>query len=334
MVRQVNEYHPIIGHRYIPEIRARIPHESGGYLVETNSSGFRCNHEFSKEKPDGIFRVLLFGDSFTAGDGVSNKFRFGDLLEKQIDGLQVLNFGLPGTGTDQQYLAYQNFGQELDFDLLLICPLVQNIKRVSSRYETVITRENGDIGYLAKPYYEMINQRLELRNVPVPKGVFSRQDLEKTDKLFYSQSLSRRIIGRIVNRYLYGLKNILQKTIAYNPVREYSSKNGAEWKLMKKVLEDWVRSVNDLPVIICPIPLYHHVEELASPSHYRERFAEFNCEPNVTVYDPLAKFLSESKETRRKCRFPLDQHFTPLGHAIMADALTPLITTFMKADQK
>ena len=334
MVRQINEYHPVIGHRYIPGIQARIPHESGGYLVQTNSSGFRCRHEFVKEKPDKTFRVLLFGDSFTAGDGVSNKYRFGDLLEERLSGLQVLNFGLSGTGTDQQYLAFDNYGSDLTYDLLLICPLVQNIKRVSSRYETVLARENGEVGFIAKPYFELDNDALVLKNTPVAKGILDREELETGDNFLANQGTMERSIRGFVNRYLYPVKNLLQKTVAYDPVSEYSHVNGWEWNLMKKILMLWVRSTNGVPVVICPIPLYHHVEGLSSPVNYQQRFAELSDEPNVQVHDPLYRFLEESQETRRQCRFEVDQHFTQLGHSIMADALMPVIVDSMKVCEK
>ena len=334
MVRQINEYHPVIGHRYIPGIQARIPHESGGYLVKTNSSGFRCQHEFVNEKPDKTFRVLLFGDSFTAGDGVSNKYRFGDLLEQRVGGLEVLNFGLSGTGTDQQYLAYEHYGSNLTFDLLLICPLVQNIKRVASRYETVITRDNGDVGFIAKPYFELQDDELILKNTPVAKGILDRQELDEGDNFLANQGVVERALRGVINRYLYPIKNLLQRTVAYDPVTEYSDANGREWKLMKKILKDWVKSVGGVPVVICPIPLYHHVEELSSPVNYQRRFAELSDEPNVQVFDPLYKFLEESRETRRQCRFEFDQHFTQLGHSIMADALIPVILNSMKVSEK
>ena len=133
-MRQLFEYHPVIGYRYIPGIKVRVPHEGGGYLMRVNGSGFRCPHEFVAAQSPGRPRVLLCGDSFSAGEGVSDGYRYGDLLEKSIPGLEVYNLALPGTGTDQQYLAYQEFGRGLEHDLLLLGVLVENILRVKARY--------------------------------------------------------------------------------------------------------------------------------------------------------------------------------------------------------
>src|SRR5437588_8209163 len=104
MSRQQFEYHPGFAYRFIPGLRARIAHEQGGYLVRVNSSGFRCDHEFVAAKRPGIRRILLFGDSFTAGDRVSSAQRYGDLLERLVPATELYNFGLPGSGTDQHYL--------------------------------------------------------------------------------------------------------------------------------------------------------------------------------------------------------------------------------------
>ena len=130
MARQIHEYHPTIGYTFIPELRARIPHEAGGYTVKTNGSGFRCDHEVTPEKPADTYRIVLFGDSFTAGDGVHNRQRYGDLLEQRFPGLQVLNFGQSGTGTDPQLPIYQQFAKDLKFHLLMICHLLANPRRV------------------------------------------------------------------------------------------------------------------------------------------------------------------------------------------------------------
>ena len=70
--RMLVRYHPIIGHIYVPNLRARIPNETGGYLVSTNSHGFRSDIEYRPEKGNQP-RILMFGDSYTAGDNCANR---------------------------------------------------------------------------------------------------------------------------------------------------------------------------------------------------------------------------------------------------------------------
>src|ERR1700755_2605937 len=108
---QLFEYHPVIGYRFIPGLKTRLEHEGGGYLVRTNDAGFRSEHEYTKAKTPGKFRILLFGDSFTAGDAVSNKHRYGDVLETLLPDIEVYNFGLSGSGTDQHYLIWREIAR-------------------------------------------------------------------------------------------------------------------------------------------------------------------------------------------------------------------------------
>src|SRR3954462_14588259 len=133
-MRQIYEYHPVIGFRFIPQTKARLPHEGGGYLIRTNECGFRCDHPFRRERTPGKHRILLFDDSFTAGEGVSNGQRYGDHLERLLPNLEVYNFGLPATGLDQHYLIYQEYAQHIVHDLLIIAVFVENVRRVGSRY--------------------------------------------------------------------------------------------------------------------------------------------------------------------------------------------------------
>ena len=79
------EYDPTIGYRYTPKIRRVLPRPGGGsYEIIINSAGIRSTREYTKNKPPSTFRILVFGDSFAAGQFVSNDQRFSELLERRI----------------------------------------------------------------------------------------------------------------------------------------------------------------------------------------------------------------------------------------------------------
>ena len=91
--RMLIQYDGDIGHRFVPNLRARIPNENGGYYVVTNSCGFRSDIEFEEPKRIDCPRILMFGDSYTAGDNVSNHGTlFGRLSQAERRGsLQLRN---------------------------------------------------------------------------------------------------------------------------------------------------------------------------------------------------------------------------------------------------
>ncbi len=320
MSRQLFEYHPAFGYRFIPGLKARVEHEAGGYLVRANGSGFRCEHEFDAARRPGVRRALLFGDSFTAGDGVNNKKRYGDLLEQLVGDLEVWNFGLSGTGTDQQYLIFQKLAANLERDLVVLGVLVENIRRVAARYRPFETPQ-GERQYRAKPYYSLEQGQLVLHQVPVPRAPLDGNDLP-------NEQLDRG--GRLpwlrdaVKRLGPAAKGLAQRISGYDPVPDYRRAGNTNWRLMSAILENWIREMGK-PVLLVPIPLYQHIEETASPVAYRARFRELASSSGAILHDPLDDLLSYTLEERRGFRFKNDVHPTPAGHRALAESLVPAV---------
>ncbi|MCK4307327.1 SGNH/GDSL hydrolase family protein [candidate division WOR-3 bacterium] len=329
MKRNLFEYHPILGYRFIPRIKARVSHESGGYLVKCNQAGFRCEHEVTKEKTKNTFRIILFGDSYTAGDGVSNKYRFGDVLESRFPHMEVLNFGLPGSGTDQHYLAFKEFAKDIEYDLLLICPLTENIRRNMVWYRLSKSIEKREIVAMPKPYFALTNNKLVLHNSPVPKEVLRERDLQKHPELkkYVDEGGRFSRVEKFLSKYAPFLKDPIQKFTRYQPMQEYNKPNSPAWLLMKAILAKWVKE-SEATVLICPIPVYQYIEKLSSSKSFRKRFSELGEELGVEVADILPRFWEETKQRRRECRFEKDQHPTPLGHKIIAEGMAPYIEKY------
>ena len=80
----------------------------GGYWLKTNHQGFRNDFDYVVKKRKNKKRIAVFGDSFTAGDGVTNSHRYTDVIRQQLPNTEVLNFGLTHSGTDQQFLIFFN----------------------------------------------------------------------------------------------------------------------------------------------------------------------------------------------------------------------------------
>lgn len=328
MGRNIYEYDPLIGYRFIPKIKARIEFENGGYLVKTNNLGFRCEHDVTKKKPKNKFRVILFGNSNTAGVGVSNKYRYGDLLEIFFPKIEILNFGLPGTGIDQHYLVFKKFCKDLEYDLLLICPSIENIRRNVARYRITSSSKNKGIIYRPKPYFKIENNKLILYNNPVPTKILNDKHLKKNPELLKYVDKGGRFpkFTQFLNDVNPNIQKWIQKIIRYQPFPEYNKKNNYAWILMQKIIQEWINKV--INVIICPIPTYHYIEKMSNPKKYKKRFLELENELNVKFIDLLPQFLMKSKKTRLECRFKFDPHPTPLGHKIIADGLKPIIERY------
>jgi hypothetical protein len=319
MNRKLFKYHPIIGYQFIPNLKTRIIHESGGYLLRTNNWGFRSEFDFQEKKSDpNVKRILLFGDSFTAGDGVSNKKRYSDVFQMLTPNCEIYNFGLPGTGTDQQYLVYKEFATKVEFDLLIISVLVENIRRVNSQFR-IHYDEKGKKILIQKPYFEIEGEEFLLRNNPVPKGhifydnssEFQKSRVDTGGRLLWLRELVKK----------FGLKDFVQKFIRYQPLPEYSKSSNPEWVLMENILTNWVKDIDKSKVIVMPIPLYQFVEGTSNSKNVQNRFQELGEKLGIRILDPLHHLRSYSNIEKREFRFLNDVHLTEKGHAAIAKFL-------------
>src|SRR5262249_47022611 len=93
-IEQLHEIHPVLGWRYAAIYRKG--------LNRLNAAGLRSDHEYQKTPPSGLLRIAAFGDSFVYGSEVDGKEAWPAVLE-QNRRIEVLNYGVPGYGTDQAY---------------------------------------------------------------------------------------------------------------------------------------------------------------------------------------------------------------------------------------
>jgi hypothetical protein len=339
-MRQLYEYHPGIGFRFVPMLKARVPHEGGGYLVRTNETGFRCDRPFQRAKHAGTRRVLLFGDSFTAGEGVSNGQRYSDFCEKTVPGLEIYNFGLPATGPDQHYLIYQEYAKGIEHDLLVIAIFVENIRRVGSRYRYFLD-ESGQPTLYAKPYYSVERGTLRLHGVPPPRKPVDPSLLSDDDRAFVLQhsryprlkAMFERLrrhsaFDRVIVKS--GLKERALRLLQYQPLPEYDDPRHPSWVVMDAILQAWIAE-SPRPVAVMPIPLHHYVAGLASASSYQQRLRKATESAGGSFFDPLPALLEYPIEQRKTFYFPHDGHLTRAGHEALGKILGAYVRQHMSS---
>lgn len=153
--------------RFDPELGWSKPPSVAGILRRTeyrvplqiNSRGLR-GPEIPLEKPKGVRRVLLLGDSFTEGYTVEEPASVRARLEKGLTSalsapVQVINGGTAGWGTDQEVLFYEKSGRAYAPDLVVLLFYYNDLYR------------DGDLRI--QPWFDLDESgALVLHNSPVP----------------------------------------------------------------------------------------------------------------------------------------------------------------------
>jgi hypothetical protein len=91
--------------------------------VRYNSFGLR-DYEHSLQKPPGVFRIAILGDSYMEGLQVPLDSVFSKVLERTLRDrgydCETLNFGVSGYGPDQELVLLKKFAFKFDPDLVLL----------------------------------------------------------------------------------------------------------------------------------------------------------------------------------------------------------------------
>src|SRR5262249_53527661 len=101
-----------------------------GQSVSFNSAGMR-DREHTQEKADGVFRVLVLGDSFMEALQVPFESSFPYLLERGLAGrtgtrVEVINASVSGWGTDDELKYLTSRARNLRPDLILVAMTLHN----------------------------------------------------------------------------------------------------------------------------------------------------------------------------------------------------------------
>lgn len=186
--------------------------------IRNNSDGFR-DHEYGpKVKP----RIAVLGDSYVWGFDVEQDERFTEKLQARLPDWEVLNMGVSGYGTDQEYLLLKKFFSRLQPDMVFVFFCSGN-----DRFDNNLSIRYG--GYY-KPYFTRENGRLIQHGVPVPKSV---NYYAVQYPLFFKSRLFRALFD-LVDRAVSPAKVVQESDLSLpliEEVKKFVEERGAQFML-------------------------------------------------------------------------------------------------------
>ena len=290
----------------------RFDHELGWVPLENvsqqgvhqNQFGLRGPDDMQLQKTPGRKRVLVLGDSYVWGVSASQDDIFTSPKVHGPD-YEFINCGVPGYGTDQEYLFYLRTGQKFDVDqvILVFTPDNDVTNNVNSK----------QYSYL-KPYFTLNNGELVLHN----------------DHVRYSMIYSFNRECRVWNAVrdgIEGLGHFLRpgrepKFADPNAVVTDSDRAGIELTLalIKKLKEAVTAHHAEFYVVFIPQTSRVH-KHMPNNHPFAPLIAAGLTQMGVHYREPYPEFLKSAMEGVELFHAP-DGHFNAAGHALFAKFLT------------
>lgn len=331
----------LLGWESTPNASGMIITSEFSIHVDINSDGLR-DRDHALSKPANITRILVLGDSSVFGNGVDTQDRFTDILQDKL-GLhyEVINMGVTGYGTDQEYLLLREKGLRYAPDIVILVfhenDLLNNYHAVQYGHE--------------KPLFVRNGSRLVLTNIPVDSNQTQR-DIRKTlrEKADY-------FLGRHLHTYMLFRRTLLAPLFQHlmlgrqrhghvdrplnmdlglrNPTPQALDAMDMSLQLVKKTQR--LSEDANASFLFLNVPLRYLVENQsyhdtlalydinASDFDYADpyrRFREFSEKENVSFYDLVPVFRNSMQES---LFFAYDQHWSAAGHALVAQSLYDIL---------
>lgn len=125
--------------------------------IRNNEDGFR---DENRDQPPLKPSMAFLGDSFVWGYDVEADKRLTAVIQAFLPSWSILNMGVSGYGTDQEYLLLQDWFPKYLPDIVVL---------VVHSNDSIDNSTNFRDNYY-KPYFELVEGELLVKGIPVPKS--------------------------------------------------------------------------------------------------------------------------------------------------------------------
>jgi lysophospholipase L1-like esterase len=304
--------------------------------IKTNSWGFR-DRERTPEKPDGVVRVAILGDSMIEALQVPLEQTAAQLLERRLnasahDGAapryEVLNFGISSHGLGQELLVWETYARQFDPDYVFILAAPYMMERTVTPFETGSFPSTQGQELWIRPTFRLLDGVL----VREPARDFVRfaalqKQVIRND--FGGQRVRRRppVFGFFVKSVLDQLTTAAGE-LSFRVMRLLNPTAHAAFSFMPqydqrsidvglKVIEELAGEVHAAGAqLVVMDALFTFLD--GDP--FQKALARF-CAERQLAYLPTSAYIKRADPTLWSLRWRHDGHFNAKGNAVLADAM-------------
>jgi len=271
--------------------------------IRINSLGLR-GRDYPFPKPSNSKRVLMLGDSFTYGFGVSDDTAiFPSLLEKQLNAeltaegttIEILNGGVPGSLTDDWVDLLLRIKDLSDLDIILMVFFLRNGSRT------------GSMGAFFSPIRRELEDRHQEMSLYQYSYIF-RLYQDSRDRAYLSEKYSK----ALNDSYFGGPEETEEWEIAKANILR-----------IKAIAEEM-----DAKVGLVVFPALVELNENYPFREICEMIAQYGTENDIPTHNLLPAFMGQDGPELWVSSY--DQHPNPAAHQIASDSMLPFLRKLLK----
>jgi len=303
-------------------------HVSDDGAIHVNAKGLRATREYAETPPAGARRVIVCGESFTFAEEVSDAEAWPARLEALVPGLESLNYGVGGYGTDQALLRVSREARG-PAEALVVGLMLENIGRNVNRYRPLWYPRAQPA---AKPRYVLGAGGLEL----VPQPYASRAEFvaavrtgsvfeELAEHEYWSAGLpdwlARSAMARLLaSRLAYAARDLGQL---------WSDTGGEPFQTTMALIEAFgvqARTLGGARLVVLIFPTRPDLEDwLAGGRHYWGTLLDALDARAIAYLDLSEPLAAAARRAGSVNALYSESHFSPLGNDVVARAVAELL---------
>lgn len=301
-----------LGWRHARNVSKVFTNEDGTKaLVVQNGNGHRGT-EYAGERSKDKIRIMFLGDSFTEGSQVNEEELFTTILERANSNWEVINAGVGGYGTVQEYLYLMNEGLRFNPDLVVLMVYENDFSDNCLSY-------SPSMG--PRPHAAWRGNGVQIEKGPDWKA-FRRFGLPVPFQDFlHSHSYVYYFLNTRIYQSIWGstLKETEREDLRHTD-------SCAKYEILRALAREMRVKLREVgsELMLVAIPTAHDVA--AGSSRSSNQVLQLCSEENLQCLG-LLDALIESRKNGEEAYFAVDIHWTKIGHQIAARALE----SFMKS---
>ncbi len=297
-----------LGWRHLPSREKPFTNEDGEeHLCRHDEHGHRPLPE-SLASPSRTTRVLVLGDSFAEAIQVASEDSFTSLLAEADPSLDILNAGVGGYSTVQQYLYLRGEGAAFSPDLVLLVAYENDLTDNCIPYSP---------GIGARPWAELQGDEVRI--------------IEDYDDDAYLKFVAPVPFSAALIRHSYLFYAFNDRVWRRHNKKRLSQLELEDWSALdeattRRVFLGMVDRMHDLArergaeFAMVLIPSFTTVKSGGDPWH-----GEVAAHANARGFPFASLQPALSDPENGRCYFETDIHWTRQGHAVAAEVILPVV---------